>query len=139
VNRLTTISDISIGSVMTPLDKVQMAETNSDRTVLTDKLSESAFTRLPVYETRPANIVGFINIYNCLNSSAAFSDLRDFVKPIRKLPANTTVTDAINIMQRESQKIILVISASPLSRQRSLGIVTMKDLVEEMLGELTEW
>ena len=42
-------------------------------------------------------------------------------------------------LQRESQKMILVTRPSYAGRQRPLGIVTMKDLVEELLGELAEW
>ena len=139
INRLPSISDINISSVMTPINKVQTADANSDNSVLLAKLKKTAFTRLPVVEHRPANIVGFINIYDCLSSKENFTDLYDFIKPIRKLPANTIVSDAINIMQSERLKIVLVTRPGRTGREKPIGIVTMKDLVEELLGELTEW
>jgi CBS domain containing-hemolysin-like protein len=52
---------------------------------------------------------------------------------------NTTVFDAMSYMQKQNQKILLVTRASPAERRKPLGIVTMKDLVEELLGELAEW
>jgi len=139
INRLSGISNLSIKSVMTDIGKTETVDMNSDKQFLLNKLSKSAFTRLPVYETAQTNIAGFINIYDCLTSAEKFTSLREFTKPVRKLSADTTVSDAINIMQSENQKIILVVRAAHGGREKPVGIVTMKDLVEELLGELSEW
>ena len=139
INRLSGISNLSIKSVMTDIGKTETVDMNSDKQCLLNKLGKSAFTRLPVYETAQTNIVGFINIYDCLTSAEKFTSLRDFTRPVRKLSADTTVSDAINIMQRENQKILLVVRAAHSGREKPVGIVTMKDLVEELLGELREW
>jgi len=139
INRLVSISNVPIRSVMTPINKVQMVDVNSDNSALLSKLKKCAFTRLPVTDQRPANIVGFINIYDCLSSPEKFTDLHNFIKPIRKLDADTTVIDAINVMQSENQRIVLVTRIGHTGREKPIGIATMKDLVEELLGELAEW
>lgn len=139
VKRLVVVSNIRISAVMIPLGKVRMFEQSSDRKTAMAELKNYPFTRLPVCDQWPANIVGFINIYEALGSNRNFTSLRDFLKPIRKLPADTTVIDAINIMQKENQKIVLVTTSGRLSRPKPVGIVTMKDLVEQLLGELAEW
>ena len=139
INRLVSISNVRIRSVMIPINNVQMIDAHSDNSALLDKLKKYAFTRLLVMEGQPGNIAGFINIYEALSSSEQFADLRKFIEPIQKLDADTTITDAINIMQSEKQKIVLVTRASRLGREKAIGIVTMKDLVEELLGELAEW
>jgi len=139
INRLISISNIHIRSVMIPINNVQMADVNSDNSALLNKLKKCAFTRLPVVEGQPENIIGFINIYEALSSAKQFTELRNFIKPIRKLDADTVVSDAINIMARENQKIVLVTRIGRAGRERPIGIVTMKDLVEELLGELAEW
>ena len=139
INRLVSISNIRIRSVMIPINNVQIVDVNSDNPALLSKLKKCAFTRLPVIENRPGNIIGFINIYETLSSPEQFANLQKFVKPIRKVDANTTVTDTINIMQRENQKIVLVTKTGRTGRERPIGIVTMKDLAEELLGELAEW
>ena len=139
INRLVSISNITIGTVMTPINKVEMVDENSDNSALLNKLKKCAFTRLPVTDERPGNIVGFINIYDCLSSPEKFTDLHNFIKPIRKLDADTTVIDAINVMQSENQRIVLVTRIGHAGREKPIGIATMKDLVEELLGELAEW
>jgi putative hemolysin len=139
INRLLSISNIRIKSVMIAIHNVQTVDVNSDNSALLNKLKKCAFTRLPVIEGRPENIIGFINIYEVLSSSEQFSNIRNFIKAIRKLDADTTVTDAIKYMARENQKIVLVTRIGRAGRERPIGIVTMKDLVEELLGELAEW
>ncbi len=139
INRLVSISNIRIRSVMILINNVQIVDVNSDNSALLSKLKKCAFTRLPVIEGRAENIIGFINIYETLSSSEQFANLRNFIKPIRKVDANTTVTDTINIMQRENQKIVLVMKIGRAGQEKPIGIVTMKDLVEELLGELAEW
>ncbi len=139
INRLVSLSNIRIRSVMIPADNVQTVDVNSDNSALLNKLKKCAFTRLPVVEGKLGKIIGFINIYETLSSREQFASLEKFVKPIRKLDADTTVTDAINIMQRENQKIVLVAKIGRAGQERPFGIVTMKDLVEELLGELAEW
>jgi CBS domain containing-hemolysin-like protein len=139
VNRLVVISHVHLSSVMIPIHNVEMVDVNSDDSALLNKLNKCAFTRLPVTEGRAGNIIGFISIYEVLNSSEKFTDLRGFIKPIRKLDAEISVIDTTNIMQKENHRIILVTRAGRFGREKPVGIVTMKDLVEELLGELAEW
>ncbi len=139
VSRLVDLSHVRMTSVMIPMNNVETVDADSDNSALLKKLSKCAFTRLPVVEGEPGNIIGFVSIYEALSSTKKFAHLHDFVKPIRKLDAGTTVTEAINIMQKENQRIVLITRTSRVGRERPVGIVTMKDLVEELLGELAEW
>jgi putative hemolysin len=139
VKRLVGISHVHIRAVMIPIGKVEAIPVDSDRPALLNKLNKCAFTRLLVTGTERADVLGFVNIYETLGSSKEFGDLRGFVKPIRELDADTTVTDAIHLMQTEKLTIVLVTRAGRIGRAKPIGIVTMKDLVEELLGDLAEW
>ena len=139
INRLVNISNVSMRTVMIAINKVQTVDINSDNAALLKKLKKYAFSRLPVTDGQHGNIIGFINIYDTLCSSVQFTNLNNFIKPILKVDSNTTVTNAINIMQKENQKIVLVTKTSRAGQERPIGIVTMKDLAEELLGELVEW
>lgn len=139
IKRLVSISNVHIGSVMIPISHVESIPVDSNRSVLLNKLNKCDFTRLLVTEGEGGNILGFINIYEVLGSSIEFVNLRDFIKPIRDLDTQTTVTDAIRFIQTEKQRIVLVTRPGRHGRSRNIGIVTMKDLVEELIGELAEW
>jgi CBS domain containing-hemolysin-like protein len=138
VDRIANIPAVRLSMVMVPLPRVHAVEIRTDRATLLSELAKRASTRLPVWQNTPSEIVGFIEVYDVLGSGEEFTSLEKFLLPIRSLDADTPITDAINIMRREQRKIVLVTRRRG-RRDVPLGIVTMKDLVEELLGELVEW
>ncbi|MHC4757295.1 MAG: CNNM domain-containing protein [Planctomycetota bacterium] len=139
VNRLAKIPEVTIGSIMTPLEKAETIEIHSDKISLLSKLKTSSYTRLLVYDRHIMNITGWINIYEALESPKDLTDISSFVKPIRKLKSETDIISAIKIMRREKLRILMVIKITRFGKEVPSGIVTMKDLAEEFLGDLAEW
>lgn len=139
INRLVKISNVHIKTVMTPMEKVLTVNINSDNKVLLNILKEHNLTRLPVIDTHTENVTGYINIYETLSSSQKFDNLGGFLKPIKHIDAETNITEAIHFMQSQKQKIVLVNKYGRFHKEKPVGIITMKDLVEELLGELAEW
>jgi CBS domain containing-hemolysin-like protein len=137
MNRLVNISYTPISSVMTAAGKVEAVDVQTDRAALMAKLRKCAYTRLPVFEDDRNNVIGFVNVYEALGSGGEFGDVRDFVKPIVRFSPTISVIEAINRMMRGNHKIVLVGPAH--YSKRIVGIVTMKDLVEEFTGELAQW
>lgn len=137
VHRLGRISEMPVRMVMTPLAKVREVEAGSSRADLLEICRKYPFARYPVYDGWGGNIIGLIDIYDCLTSGREFTGLYDVTRPIRRIPSDTTVMDTIDIMQNEKEKMVLVTRSE--QGRRPVGIVTMKDLVEELLGELVEW
>ncbi|MHC4131249.1 MAG: CNNM domain-containing protein [Planctomycetota bacterium] len=138
-DRLAKIPDVKISSIMTTMNKVETVDKNCDKAALFNKLKDCNYTRLPVHDRLHTNIVGWINIYEALESPEDFTDISSFIKPIRKLKSETDIISAIKIMQQEKLRILLVIKTARSGKETPLGIVTMKDLAEEFLGELAEW
>ena len=101
-----------------------------------DIFSKIPFNKLLVYDRWKSNIVGFIQISDCLSVDKDFNNLNDFLKPIRKIDLNTPFTQTVKIMQKEKHKIALITKTS--YHDKPLGIVTMKDLIEVLFGELVE-
>ena len=85
------------------------------------------------------NIIGFINVYDVLCSKKEIANLYDFVKLIKTISQNTLVTDAMEAMQMGKEKIALVVRVVRKECKVPVGIITMKDLVEELFGELSTW
>lgn len=139
VDRIITVPGLRLSAVMVPFSRVQSVSVQSSRTNLLNILRRHALTRLLVWEGTPTNVIGFVNIYDALSTDEDYESLAPFLKPIRQLDGATPVIDAIDVMRRDELKIVLVARARRGGRQQPAGIVTMKDLVEELLGELAEW
>jgi CBS domain containing-hemolysin-like protein len=138
VDRIANIPSVRLSTVMVPLNLVHAVEMRADRTTLLKELEKHAWTRLLVWENTPFEVVGFINVYDVLGTGEEFTSLEKFLLPLRSLDGDTSITEAINIMRREQLRIVLVTRRRG-RRDVPMGIVTMKDLVEELLGELAEW
>jgi putative hemolysin len=138
MNRLVKIPSIATGSVMTPMSSVEMLDINSTRGEVVDKLRGCPYTRLPVYENNRANIKGYINIYKALGGDEGFADIRKFVEPIKRLSPSMKIMEAMNILKKDNCKVVLI-DKSSRHKHMPLGLITMKDIAEELTGELEQW
>jgi len=138
MNRLVNIPNTALGSVMVAAANVKMLPVSANREQAAEALERWPYTRLPVYKKNRNNIIGFINIYEVLSNGEDFKNLSEFVKPIERFSVMTSVIDAINIMRNKGYDIVLIMRSFD-GVKRSVGIVTMKDLVEEVTGELAQW
>lgn len=138
LDRVVNIPTLRLNDVMVSMSRVQAIPIPMDRAALLEELRKHAFTRLLVWRDQPSNIVGFVNVYDALAHEEPLHDMEGVLTPVRSLDAETLVTDAIEVLRREQVKMILVTRRRG-AKETPVGIVTMKDLVEELMGELAEW
>lgn len=139
LTRLVSIPNVRIGNVMVPINSVAMTGINTDKASLRRQLRQWPYTRLVVYQDSYSDIAGYVNVYEALCNPGDFTDLRAFIKPLPTISASASVTGGIELMRKRSDKMLLVAAPARVKGRKPLGIVTMKDLVEELLGELAEW
>jgi putative hemolysin len=138
MHRLVNIDKITLASIRTPVASVRMVDVNTPSAILLERLTEWPYTRLPVYQASPDTVIGFINVYEVLTAGRDCDNLKDFVKPISRFASSMLVIDAIDLMIKHGEKIVLITAGNTKKREIT-GIVTMKDLIEELTGELTQW
>lgn len=131
VNRLR---HVSVASVMVPLAKVQMLEAHARRADIGALLRGSRHARMPVYELDRRQVVGVIHFLD-LADAPSEARVADLMRTIPRTTPDKTVLDVLTMLQRERRRIAAVMDAG----DRCLGIVTVKDLVEEIVGELSAW
>lgn len=139
MQRLINIPEVSVGEVLLPIHQVEMAELSSSRKALLEIIQRCTHRHIPVYEKDRSVIIGFIDIYEVLGTRGDFQTLRPFVRPIVRLRASASALEAISTLRISSQRIALVVADTPgkwLDQKKPLGILTLKDLIEEITGEL---
>jgi putative hemolysin len=142
MHRLVNAGGMPVREIMIGFSRVKKLNLKTDRTALLANLKRYAFSRLPVYKDAPTNIVGYINTYEALGQGRKFSSLDSFLKPLEQVSSTATVVEAINIMRRKNHRMLLVVQGPAHSRKdkaKLLGIVTIKDLVGVLTGELGHW
>lgn len=139
MNRLVIASTTPVKAVMTHLKQAEKVEVQCTREDLRALLEGHSFTRMLVYRDRLEQILGFVNVYQVMLSQEPSSSLEPFIRPLEAIDGDVPVCDAIERMQTGKLKILLVTRNETPDLVVPVGIVTMKDLAEELLGELAVW
>jgi putative hemolysin len=134
LQRIPTLKALRIANVMTPRSSSVMLNAIASRREILDTIRHSPYSRLPVYRGERANVIGIVHILDVLTAPAD-SSLTQCLQPLLTLNYTTPVMKALTALQRGGQRMAVVVDRSG----RCLGLVTIKDLVEEIVGELAAW
>jgi CBS domain containing-hemolysin-like protein len=131
-DRALTIRSRSVVEVMAPWsDVVRLPEHahKGDRTAL---LSRRSFSRLPVVNPK-GEVTGIVHWADALLEDKLASEI---VRPALTIHSDVRVLDAISQLRHERQPMAIVTSSHG---EKPIGLVTLKDLVEPLTGELGAW
>lgn len=125
--RLFDFSRRQISEVMIPLDRIYMCEKGNERTALEAKTGRT-YTRIPVHRGPRENIVGIFNIKDYFYKGKVV--LR---KPLYVDAQERCMTIFMN-MKQKGQHLAVVQN----QEHRAIGIITLEDLIEELVGEIRD-
>lgn len=131
--RVVNLGSVRLRSVMVPLERAVLVSQAVDLQELRELLYKHNFARYGVYSQRPENIVGVLNVYEPLLDQTGSSPAAFMTAPIF-LPQELPVSEALVELQQSHQFMGFVVD----NQGRSIGLVTVKDLVEEIVGEMEE-
>ncbi len=132
--RVVHIGQVRLRDVMVPLEQAVMVEHSVSAEQLRQLLGEHGHPRFGVYAGSRDNVVGVLNAYDVLLGESGSPPAAHVAAPVT-LPAHAGVIEALVTLQRQRSGIAFVLN----DPGRCVGLVTIKDLVEEIVGELQEW
>jgi CBS domain containing-hemolysin-like protein len=136
VEKVLALRERQVRDVMIPLARVTAVEAGIDRERFVEQLRAHSYSRLPVWEGRKDHIVGIVHINDVLGAEAGPFDLRRVMTgQVVEVPPEMPVGQAMFRMRAERSAMAVVRN----TRGRAVGIITIKDLVEEIVGELAAW
>ena len=95
--------------------------------------TETRFSRLPVYEDTIDNIIGIIHQKDLyVNGKMTEKSIKDLLSPAVFIHEFEQVTDLLKRLQNEKSHIAVVVD----EYGGTLGIITMEDILEELVGEI---
>lgn len=122
--------------IMVPIDQVVTIPSNMPLQELADLAKSSAYSRLPVYERREGNIVGILPVNAFLSNYIAGKRT-----PLRKLllkpyvfDQKTEISELLQRMRLNKLHMVFLIDEN----RRKVGIITMEDLLEELVGDIQD-
>jgi len=128
--------DMPVRSVMIPRTKTFALEVSTDPSVAVRKIVEGGFSRVPIYEGTFDNPLGVLYVKDVMASLARGEqiDIRARLHPVHVVPDSKNVGDLLRELQKKRSHLALVIN----EHGSVVGIATLEDLVEEIVGEIRD-
>ena len=138
IHSIIQFGDTIVREVMTPRpDMISVAVTSSARRAL-DLVIADGYSKLPVYEETIDNVIGVVHDRELLialsNGTLAQSPIRSLMRPITLVPESKRVSELLREMQRGKFSLAIVVD----EYGGTAGLVTMEDLLEEIVGEIRD-
>jgi Mg2+/Co2+ transporter CorB len=134
---LMDLEAITVDDVMTPRSQIHALDLAEKPALLREQLATSYHTRLPVCEGSLDNIVGVLAVKNVMHlmQSPEFDveRVRAVLRPPYFVPLGTPLLTQLSQFQADHQRLGLVVD----EYGELQGLVTIEDIVEEIIGEFT--
>ena len=136
VRNVFRLSDKRVRDVMVPRERVVTLSLNASEQEVLETARETAHTRMPVWENEPDRIVGIVNTKDLFHlfSLKGLVILMDAMYPAIFVEPEQPVARLLGTFRREKRPMAVVRDASG----RFLGIVTLEDILEEIVGEIED-
>jgi putative hemolysin len=137
IEQVVEFGEKRVRDVMTPRPDIVAIPAKATLEELRKRVVETRFSRLPVYERSPDDIIGIVVARDMLEISdrdAARRSVRELVRPALFVPETKFGSELLKEMQQKNQQMAIVIDEYGLVA----GLVTIEDLVEEIVGEIGE-
>jgi len=125
-----------VKEIMTPNVSVVSAPLGARRAELVQIFARSGFSRIPIYDDSPDDIVGVLHIKDIIAPDAAGSeaDLRARLRAPFFVPESTAINAVYHELQTRNLHIAIVLD----EYSSFAGIVTVEDILEELVGEIRD-
>lgn len=125
--------DLEVQSILTHRVDLEAVEVNATKEEIAAKFTETRFSRLLVYEETIDKIVGVLHLKDFYDGMGINpKPLRDIMTPPLFIHQTEKVDDLLQLLKSSKSHIAVVID----EYGGTLGIVTMEDILEELVGEI---
>ncbi len=133
-SRAFEMGDLTLGELMVPRERIVALRRHSSAEEIRRVLLERGHSRMPVYEDALDNIVGYVIAKDLLGVAweGNLIVLEDVMRPPLFLVESMRAMDALKELQKRRMQLAVVVD----ERGGVAGLVTVEDLVEELVGEI---
>ncbi len=135
--RVFRFSDTITREVMTPRTDVVMIDVEDPLEDSINIFNETGYTRIPVYDDQIDNIIGILNVkdvFEAIYSKREGVTIPDLIYEAYFVPETKDIDDLLRELQKKKLHIAIVIN----EYGTFAGIITVEDILEELVGEIMD-
>jgi len=133
IRQVIEFDDLRVSDIFTPRVDVQAVPVNSTIEEIDRKFIETGFSRLPVYQDTIDDITGIILLkdfyHEVMNKHKTTTEI---IKPVAYIAKTIKIGKLLRTMQRKKTHMAVIVD----EHGGTLGIVTIEDILEELVGEI---
>jgi len=134
---LFELEDITVEDVMTPRNQIEAVNIAEPLSVIAGHLATCYHTRLPVFDGEMNAVIGILHVRRVLGQtldrSLCVADIREMLSKPYFIPASTPIYSQLHFFQENRERLGLVVD----EYGELLGLVTLEDIIEELIGKFT--
>lgn len=135
INSVLDLETKTVEMVMTPLIDILTVSKNITVESFYKIVADSGYTRIPVYEGRVDNLIGIVNVLDVIYNDTPSAIITPYIKKnIRHVPETKKVYSLLRELKKSGTNMVFVVDEFG----GIVGLVTIEDLVEEILGDIYE-
>ncbi|MBS1647415.1 MAG: HlyC/CorC family transporter [Bacteroidetes bacterium] len=136
IQNVFDFDDRVVKQIMVPQHRISALDVSLNNEQVIRKIIEEGYSRLPVYSGDIDNIIGIVHSKDLLKAvvDKRFSGIRGIMRPAHFIPENMKINDLLRDFQRLHAQIAIVSNEFGATA----GIVTMEDIIEELVGEIRD-
>ena len=133
-----SFSQTVVKEIMVPRPKVLFVDAEDSLDTLVDLIIDSGHTRIPIYEDTVDNVIGVINAKDALKALRDKTyekegfEIKSIAREIMIIPENKFISDLLSDFISKKNQIAAVVD----EHGGIAGIVTLEDIIEEIVGEI---
>lgn len=133
LHNVIEFTDLDAGDILTPRIDVVAIDIEETPAVLQKLFEETGFSRIPVYRETIDNIVGVVNEKDFhRNLRGTENTIESILQPALFIPPSVKISELLKQLQQKKVHIAVVVDEFGGTE----GIVTIEDIVEELVGEI---
>lgn len=126
-------SDLKAEDILTHRVDLEALPVDSKKSEIAQMFTRTRFSRIPVYEDNIDNIIGVIHQKDFyVGSGVTTEPLKDIISPVLFVHQSEMADDLLKKLQKEKSHIAVVVD----EYGGTLGIVTMEDILEQLVGDI---
>lgn len=136
IQNVFDFDDRFVKQIMVNQTKVSAIDIETGREEVIKKIIEEGYSRLPVYLGDIDNVIGIVHSKDLLKAviENRFRTIKDIMRPAHFIPESMKVNDLL----RDFQKMHIQIAIVTNEHGATAGIITMEDIIEELVGEIQD-
>ena len=134
------LGDVEVSEIMTHRKNVMAVDADLPREDLVQQVLDAPYTRIPIWRDSPDNIVGVLHAKRLFSAVKAAGgdlehvDIADLANPPWFIPDATDLLSQLQSFRRRHEHFAMVVD----EYGELLGIVTLEDILEEIVGEIAD-